>query len=187
MWYLRPQVRRSNVRTVGGPDGADIPWAGEPIYPAHRPGQVRRWAHARLMQSAATTSRASSPVHPYKRGERVWVKLKDPGYWRRASEIGSMQKSIVVGVRRDFLEPLVEQSKCGRMESNHHSAGHRVYSAESSPMLSVRKRRAAGRIRTGTSRITTSDACRYTTATTKAGTTGLEPAAFRLTSDRSCR
>ena len=52
-------------------------------------------------------------------------------------------------------------------------------------MLSVRTRRAAGRIRTGTAGITTSDAAVYTTATTTAGTTGLEPAASRLTSERS--
>jgi hypothetical protein len=30
--------------------------------------------------------------------------------------------------------------ECGRMESNHHSAGHQGYSLGSSPMLSVRKR-----------------------------------------------
>ena len=85
------------------------------------------------------------------------------------------------------------------------------------------RRRAVGRIRTGTSRITTSDACRYTTTTMRrcrlrrrrlttagfetdfdrreiimaraagrisrrrAGTTGLEPARARLTSECSCR
>jgi hypothetical protein len=42
-------------------------------------------------------------------------------------------------------EALCHQSfiprRCGRVESNHHSAGHCVYSAESSPMLSVRNRR----------------------------------------------
>jgi hypothetical protein len=33
-----------------------------------------------------------------------------------------------------------ESDECGRMESNHHSTRHRVYSAGSSPMLSVRLR-----------------------------------------------
>ena len=43
----------------------------------------------------------------------------------------------------------------------------------------------AGRIRTGAAGITTPNACRYTTAT--AGTAGVEPAASRLTSERSGR
>jgi hypothetical protein len=43
----------------------------------------------------------------------------------------------------------------------------------------------AGRIRTGAAGITAPNACRYTTAT--AGTAGLEPAASRLTSERSGR
>ena len=62
------------------------------------------------------------------------------------------------------------------MESNHHSARHRVYSAGSSPVLSVRKKRADVRIRTGTSRITTSDAAVTPRPPREAGTTGLEPA-----------
>jgi hypothetical protein len=36
------------------------------------------------------------------------------------------------------LHPRVARTECGRMESNHHSARHRVYSAGSSPLLSVR-------------------------------------------------
>jgi hypothetical protein len=48
--------------------------------------------------------------------------------------------------------------------------------------------RAAGRIRTGTSRITTSDAAvTPQPPRTEAGTTGFEPAASRLTSERSAR
>lgn len=43
----------------------------------------------------------------------------------------------------------------------------------------------AGRTRTGVAGITTRSICRYTTAT--AGTAGLEPAASRLTSERSGR
>jgi hypothetical protein len=73
------------------------------------------------------------------------------------------------------------------MESNHHSARHRVYSAGSSPLLSVRANGVTDRIRTDTARLTTPDASVYTTATTKAGTTGFEPAASRLTSERSAR
>jgi hypothetical protein len=53
-------------------------------------------------------------------------------------------------------------------------------------MLSVRLlKEVAGRIRTGAAGITTPNARRYTTAT--AGTAGLEPAASRLTSERSGR
>ena len=55
--------------------------------------------------------------------------------------------------------------KCGRVESNHQSAWPRGYSPLSSPVLSVRVGGAADRTRTGTARITTSNACRYTTAT----------------------
>jgi ATP-dependent DNA ligase len=40
---------------------------------------------------------------PYKPGERAWVKIKNPGYWRRASEIESMQKSIERRQRRALL------------------------------------------------------------------------------------
>src|ERR687887_35038 len=43
------------------------------------------------------------------------------------------------------------------------------------------------RTRTDTARFTTSGACRYTTVTKLAGTTGLEPAASRLTSECSSR
>jgi bifunctional non-homologous end joining protein LigD len=31
---------------------------------------------------------------PYKPGQRAWVKIKNPDYWRRASEIEAVQKSI---------------------------------------------------------------------------------------------
>jgi bifunctional non-homologous end joining protein LigD len=40
---------------------------------------------------------------PYKPGERAWVKIKNPGYWRRSSEIESMQKSIERRQRRALL------------------------------------------------------------------------------------
>ncbi len=45
----------------------------------------------------------------------------------------------------------------------------------------------AGRTRTGVAGITTPNARRYTTATIFTGTAGLEPAASRLTSERSGR
>jgi hypothetical protein len=111
------------------------------------------------------------------------------------------------------LHPLVGRTECGRMESNHHSARHRVYSAGSSPLLSVRvlpllgSRSGPGGLRavgnlllqipdlaltrwpTGfepaPTGLTTPGASVYTTATTKAGTTGFEPAASRLTSECS--
>ena len=106
---------------------------------------------------------------------------------------------------------------CGRMESNHHSAGHRVYSAGSSPdaqrIAASRRRcllpRCARILKQGTYgsavtlRLERDDqqrmgdrpdsnryredhdlgCCRYTTATMETGTTGLEPATSRLTSD----
>ena len=59
----------------------------------------------------------------------------------------------------------VREARCGRVESNHHSLRRRVYSAGSSPVLSVRVIRVADRIRTDSAGLTTPGACRYTTAT----------------------
>jgi hypothetical protein len=42
--------------------------------------------------------------------------------------------------KRGALPPELRPRRCGRMESNHHSTRHRVYSAGSSPLLSVRIR-----------------------------------------------
>jgi hypothetical protein len=72
------------------------------------------------------------------------------------------------------------------MESNHHSARRLVYSEGSSPVLSVRQEGVADRIRTGAARFTTSGAA-VTPQPPRTGTTGLEPAASRLTSERSAR
>ena len=57
------------------------------------------------------------------------------------------------------------------MESNHHSARHRVYSAGSSPMLSVREDGlgVAGRARTGADGDHSPGCFLYTTATMKRG------------------
>src|SRR5205823_10613501 len=71
-------------------------------------------------------------------------------------------------------------------EANHHSTGRQGYS-----LLSLADaQRPRGGWPTGLepapAGITTPGASVYTTATTKAGTTGLEPAAARLTSERSC-
>ena len=62
------------------------------------------------------------------------------------------------------------------------------YSLLSSPLLSVRMERGwpAG-LEPAPAGLTTPGASVYTTATTKAGTTGLEPAASRLTSECSAR
>jgi hypothetical protein len=71
------------------------------------------------------------------------------------------------------------------MESNHHSLGHRVYSAASSPVLSVRGMRE-DRPESNRRREDHGLECiRYTTALTEAGTIGIEPTACRLTSGRS--
>ena len=84
--------------------------------------------------------------------------------------------------------PLVGKTRCGRVESNHHSTRRQGYSLLSSPLLSVREEQGwpAG-LEPAPAGITTPGASVYTTATTKAGTTGLEPAASRLTSERSAR
>jgi hypothetical protein len=76
------------------------------------------------------------------------------------------------------------------MESNHHSTRHRVYSAGSSPVAQRPRTctaKVADRVRTGADGAHNPGCFRYTTATTKAGTTGLEPAASRLTSECSAR
>jgi hypothetical protein len=52
-------------------------------------------------------------------------------------------------------------------------------------MLSVREERVVDRIRTGTGGDHDPGCCRYTTTTMKTGTTGLEPAASRSTTERS--
>jgi hypothetical protein len=72
------------------------------------------------------------------------------------------------------------------MESNHHSAkAAALQAAELTNARRPRELRVAGRARTGAAGITTPNASDYTTAT--AGTTGIEPAASRLTSERSTR
>jgi hypothetical protein len=100
--------------------------------------------------------------------------------------------------KRGALPPELHP-RCGRVDSNHHSARHHIYSAKSSPMLSVRKKkgRSAGfepEPRGSRPRMLPlhhdhhgADAGREAagfSATT--GTTGLEPAVSRLTSDCSC-
>ena len=83
------------------------------------------------------------------------------------------------------LHPQVNE--CGRADSTHHSARPQGYSLLSSPMLGVRTR--GGRPDSNRYReVHDLGCCRYTTTTThvnEAGTTGLEPAAVRLTSERS--
>jgi hypothetical protein len=51
-----------------------------------------------------------------------------------------------------------QRRECGRVESNHHSAGRPGYSRLSSPVLSVREGGVAGRARTDAARITTANA-----------------------------
>jgi hypothetical protein len=75
------------------------------------------------------------------------------------------------------------------MESNHHSARHRVYSAGSSPLLSVRLKENEGG-RPGSNRRRRGSQPRVLPlhhGHHEAGTTGLEPAASRLTSECSAR
>ena len=77
------------------------------------------------------------------------------------------------------------QADADGWSANHHSQRRWRYRPVGSPMLSVRVEGVAGRTRTGVAGITTRNAHRCTTAT--AGTAGLEPAASRLTSERSGR
>ena len=93
-------------------------------------------------------------------------------------------------------------ARCGRVESNHHSSRRPDYSRVSSPGAQRPREGVTGRARTGAAGITAPDASHYTTVTTcghfswrlcrlravtGTGTTGLEPAASRLTSERSAR
>ena len=74
------------------------------------------------------------------------------------------------------------------MESNHHSARHRGYSAGSSPDAQRPLRRRGDRPDSNRYREDHDlGCCRYTTATMETGTTGLEPATSRLTSECSFR
>ena len=102
---------------------------------------------------------------------------------------GGTRTHIVLGAS-EVLGQLsdVPREECGRVESNHHTQGARGYSPLSSPVLSVRvkgDRPDSNRYR----EVHDLGCCRYTTATTRkgAGTTGLEPAAPRLTTECSCR
>ncbi len=98
---------------------------------------------------------------------------------------GSRTRSSSVQARRSATRASSPRW-CGRVESNHHSARRRGYSPLSSPMLSVRKWGDRP------------DSNRYREAHNLgclplhhghhgAGTTGLEPAASRLTSECSPR
>ena len=92
---------------------------------------------------------------PYK-GRVLAVDTTEARRWRRRE---SNPHPLGASEALCQLSFIPECGRCGRMESNHHSARQRVYSAVSSPVLSVRmERRATGRIRTGTAGITTPDA-----------------------------
>ena len=86
------------------------------------------------------------------------------------------------------LHPLVvRRTRCGRMESNHHSARHRVYSAGSSPDA---QRPHGTRWPTGFEPAPRSSQPRVLPlhhGHHETGTTGLEPAPSRLTSECSAR
>ena len=74
--------------------------------------------------------------------------------WRRGS------RTRILLVASEVLSPveLHPQSKCERVESNHHSAWLRRYKPAELADAQRPRRRAADRIRTGTARITTSNA-----------------------------
>ena len=106
--------------------------------------------------------------------------------WRR-SESNRHLPRCKRGARPVELHPHGVGTRCGRVESNHHSARRQGYSLLSSPMLSVRMVRVAGRARTGASGDHNPGCFRLHHGHHEAGTTGLEPAASRLTSERSAR
>jgi hypothetical protein len=88
--------------------------------------------------------------------------------------------------KRGALATRASSPRCGRMESNHHSAWHQIYRLGSSPVLSVRMEGVADRIRTDAAGITTPGAA-VTPQPPRTGTTGLEPATSRLTSECSAQ
>ncbi len=103
---------------------------------------------------------------------------------RRDGDGGSRTRSSSVQTRCSSSR--ATSPRCGRMESNHHSTRRRVYSAGSSPLLSVRvwgdrpgSNRRRGAHNPGCFRLHHGHH--------EAGTTGLEPAASRLTSECSAR
>jgi hypothetical protein len=112
------------------------------------------------------------------------------GRWSENGDGGTRTHIGLVASEVLFQLSDVPAMKCGRVESNHHSARRRGYSPLSSPVLSVRMKRGD---RPDSNRYREDHdlgCCRYTTATTsrkRAGTTGLEPAAYRLTSECSRR
>lgn len=90
-------------------------------------------------------------------------------------------------VASEVLFQLSYIPRCGRVESNHHSARRRGYSPLSSPVLSVREKEGRP---TGFEPVLRGSRPRVLAVTPRpprAGTTGLEPAASRVTSERSAR
>lgn len=73
--------------------------------------------------------------------------------------------NLRLGLTTGVCFQLTLRRRCGRMESNHHSQRHRVYSAASSPMLGVRGRedRPDSNRRREDHGL---ECCRYTTALT---------------------
>jgi hypothetical protein len=66
---------------------------------------LRRWAGALRcgLPRRARGDRRQAPPRSVQAGQAAWVKIKNPGYWRRASEIEAMQKSIERRQRRAVL------------------------------------------------------------------------------------
>jgi hypothetical protein len=104
--------------------------------------------------------------------------------WRRRESnpllLGASEAPIPMG----FI-PSGLSGECGRVESNHHSRRRRGYSPLSSPVLSVREKEGRP---TGFEPVPRGSRPRMLALTPqppRAGTTGLEPAAYRLTSECS--
>ena len=88
--------------------------------------------------------------------------------------------------KRGALPVELHPQRCGRVDSNDHSQGQRGYSPTSSPSAQ-RPQGVTGRPRTGACGVHNPGCFRlhHGHRESEAGTTGLEPAASRLTSERS--
>jgi hypothetical protein len=90
-------------------------------------------------QRGATGVRGKPPaglepaLRPYK-GRVLAVHTTEARRWRRRESNPLLLGASEAPCHQSFVP------RCGRMESNHHSTRRRVYSAGSSPMLSVRKK-----------------------------------------------
>ena len=123
---------------------------------------------------------------PYE-GRVLAVDTTEALEWRRR------ESNPLLLVASEVLFPMsfIPRWQCGRVESNHHSRRRRGYSPLSSPLLSVRMENVHLKGRpTGLEPVPRGSRPRMLAVTPRpprAGTTGVEPATYRLTSECSGR